>query len=186
MSQRLDQPARTRKAAVDRHLTVMSRTLLCVTASGHVYTSNAGGILSVLVSDRGGDVIRLRREDDRDLYLDIAQRFKPYQQPDDSWRVTVREYAYAIYDRHPDTGTVRPLFAWHWHPKSRDQPHLHVHGDSDAVGSLHKLHVPTRRVTVEAVIEFAITELGVTSARDDWRAQLGELTRRVEKHLNWW
>lgn len=185
MSRRLDEPARSAKAAVDRHLRIMRQTLLCVTATAFLYTSDAGGTPSVLVSDRDGDVARLRRNDGADIYLDIAQRFRPYCQADGAWRVTLREYAYSVYDQHPDAQAVRPLLAWHWHPGTRDHPHLHIRGESDTVGSLHKLHVPTRRVTFEAVVEFTIADLEVEPARDDWREQLSDATRRVEQHLNW-
>lgn len=91
----------------------MRQTLLCVTATAFLYTSGAGATPSVLVSDRGGDFARLRRGTGADIYLDIGQRFRPYRQPDGSWRVTLREYAYSIYDRHPDAQAVRPLLAWH-------------------------------------------------------------------------
>ncbi|CAN5901476.1 hypothetical protein BH23ACT10_BH23ACT10_30000 [soil metagenome] len=104
------------------------------------------------------------------------RRAAPYWFPTSSW---------SIYDQQPDAQAVRPLLAWHWHPGTRDHPHLHVRGDSDAVGSLHKLHVPTRRVTFEAVIDFVITDLDVEPVRDDWHDQLSDATRRVEKHLNW-
>jgi len=163
----------------------MRQTLLCVTATAFLYTSDAGGTPSVLVSDRDGDVVRLRRNDGADIYLDIAQRFRPYRQGNSAWRVTLREYAYSVYDQHPDAQAVRPLLAWHWHPGTRDHPHLHIRGESDAVGSLHKLHVPTRRVTFEAVVEFVIADLDVEPARDDWHEQLSDATRRVEQHLNW-
>ena len=184
MIRRLDEPARTSKAAVDRHLRVMYQTLNCVTTTGHIYTSAAGGSLSLVHSDRDGDVTKLRRAAG-DLYLDVVQRFRPYQQDDRSWRVTVTEYAYSIYERHPNDQGVRPMFAWHWHPTTHEQPHLHVVGVSATVDALHKLHVPTRRITFEAVIEFAIFELQVEPVRDDWQERLTDSTRRVEKHLRW-
>jgi len=55
VSRRLDEPARSAKAAVDRHLRVMRQTLLCVTATAFLYTSDTGGTPSALVSDREGD-----------------------------------------------------------------------------------------------------------------------------------
>jgi hypothetical protein len=35
------------------------------------------------------------------------------------------------------------------------------------------------------VVEFTIADLEVEPARDDWREQLSDATRRVERHLNW-
>jgi hypothetical protein len=38
--------------------------------------------------------------------------------------------------------------------------------------TLHKLHLPTGRVSIEAVIRFLIEDLEVAPLRDDWRAVL--------------
>jgi len=71
------------------------------------------------------------------------------------------------------------LFTWHWTPETtepgqRRYPHLHVgSGLIDSNGpflpdTLHKRHIPTGRVSIEAVVRFAIEELGSEPVRDDW------------------
>lgn len=59
------------------------------------------------------------------------------------------------------------LVSWHWHPNSRRDPHLHVYGQHEASGPLGKLHLPTGRVSFEAVVRCLILDWGVTPARDD-------------------
>ncbi len=56
------------------------------------------------------------------------------------------------------------VIACHWHPTGHGQvpfAHLHLAGQADTVTIDRKRHVPTGRVSLEAVVRFAIEELGV-------------------------
>ncbi len=62
--------------------------------------------------------------------------------------------------------------ASHWHPHVGRGlipfPHLHVGGSTAPIDIGNGKHVPTGRVSVEAVIRFLITELHVRPLRADW------------------
>ncbi len=90
------------------------------------------------------------------------------------WRVQTTSYSYQLF--LPDE---RPLMTWHWHPEGSSPvswPHAHIPGHVHPV-DLRKAHVPTGRIPLEAVIRFAIEEVGVEPLRADWRALLEETER---------
>ena len=77
------------------------------------------------------------------------------------------------------------LFTWHWTPETRDPgqrrfPHLHIgSGLVDPNGpflpdTLSGRHIPTGRVSIEAIVRFAIEELGAEPVRQDWDGVLTE------------
>ena len=80
------------------------------------------------------------------------------------------------------------LAAWHWHPMSNlsedasPWPHLHAYGARDTL-TLHKLHLPTGRVSLEAVVRFLIEDLDVAPRRTDWRAVLRRHEERFRQTL---
>jgi hypothetical protein len=57
-------------------------------------------------------------------------------------------------------------------------PHLHIGpallGDQDVLRpkDLHHAHIPTERVSLEAIVRLAITEFGVTPIKAGWEALL--------------
>jgi hypothetical protein len=70
------------------------------------------------------------------------------------------------------------VLGYHWHPEDRGEieyPHLHIYGRTEPV-SLRKAHLPTGLVPLQEVVRLLIAPegLGVTPARDDWEAILGE------------
>jgi hypothetical protein len=71
------------------------------------------------------------------------------------WLTTLR-YCYR-WQADEDDGTW--LVRWDYR-RDGGPPHLHLHGDpaSWSSGSFHKLHFPTRRVPIEDVIRFLITD----------------------------
>mgnify|MGYP001271409931 FL=1 len=46
---------------------------------------------------------------------------------------------------------------------------------------LDKLHIPTGRVSIEAVIRMLITEFGVRPLREDWEKRLNETESRFHE-----
>lgn len=67
---------------------------------------------------------------------------------------------------------AQEIVAYHWHPEGPSHaviPHLHM-GPAAFTGSslLARKHLPTDHVSLERVLGFAITELGVRPLRQNW------------------
>ncbi|MDP9473705.1 MAG: hypothetical protein M3Q71_24095 [Chloroflexota bacterium] len=100
------------------------------------------------------------------------------------WRVTTTEYEYRLLD-HDE----RELLVFHWQPgptfAGPDYPHLHVSASLSARLStydeqdidLDKLHIPTSRIALEAVVRMLVSEFGIKARHDDWQKRLA----RTEK-----
>jgi hypothetical protein len=109
--------------------------------------------------------------------LIVGHQFRVVPDEDSGWHVSTSQYEYYIQD-----DDERELIAWHWHPESTiTYPHLHV-----PAGPIHhKTHVPTGRVSIEAVIRLLITEYGVPPIRDDWAAVLEDAEANFIRHRRW-
>jgi hypothetical protein len=97
--------------------------------------------------------------------------------------VRSRAYWYHIAERDGPE-----LIAFHWHPGSHGQvpyAHLHVEGGPGNVAISRKRHVPTGRVSLEAVVRFAIEELGVQPIRPDWREILDQGIELFDAGRSW-
>jgi hypothetical protein len=83
-----------------------------------------------------------------------------------------REYIYEL-----TSGEGRSLIRWDWHPDGQageqpvSWPHVHLRGYTQPV-NVSRGHVPTGRVSLEAVIRYVIRDLGVEPRRADWAAIL--------------
>lgn len=100
-----------------------------------------------------------------------------------SWRVTSKGYWYQLHERGGSE-----IVAFHWHPDGRQQvpfPHLHVTGQGGSVKIDQKQHVPTGRVSLEAVVRFAIDELQVRPLRADWERILEAGIARFDAQRSW-
>jgi hypothetical protein len=83
----------------------------------------------------------------------------------------------------------REIFGFHWTPDSLEPgevtfPHLHV-GPGVTLGrtlkggiDLNKVHVPTGRVSLPAIIRMAIVEFGVKPIRSNWERVLDRSEQR--------
>lgn len=115
------------------------------------------------------------------LHLDhqweVVADERPGHEP---FRVSSRAYRYHILNAD-DPGHAHLMF--HWHPNPRvSYPHLHTDTDDHVH---RRMHVPTGRITVEAVVRFAIEELGATPAREDWRDVLKASESLHLEHRSW-
>lgn len=130
------------------------------------------------------DPIALRRGGAAEpLFLTIAQSVAIVE--DDrylgEWRCRTTSYAYWI--RAEEDGNE--VFFFHWDSGGQTGPHVHVAATHDELGPIHRIHIPTGRVSFEAVLRMLIDDLDVQPNRGDWRAILGEAAGRFERFRTW-
>jgi len=102
--------------------------------------------------------------------------------PVDQVQPGMQGYAYTI-SEDPDLG--HELLAWHWHPTTRLDTHIHIGKSHPTHGDLAKYHVPSGRVSFEQVVRFLITDLGVSPARADWDSVLTDSHGKFVTHRRW-
>ncbi|HEU0116550.1 MAG TPA: hypothetical protein VFQ80_17800, partial [Thermomicrobiales bacterium] len=97
------------------------------------------------------------------------------------WVVHSTAYHYQIRDDHE-----REIIAYHWHPGlGVDYPHVQFKSLFAPI-DLRKSHIPTGRVSFEAVVRFLIDELSVMPIRnDDWRAILNRNEQTFDRQRTW-
>lgn len=102
------------------------------------------------------------------------------------WRLTTREYRYAITDSK--LGMTEALLRWeyiaeppagkkwckhHFQIGRRDQKSVRLPFSNDPL-DLNREHTPTGFVLIEYVLRFLLTDIGVEPARPDWEDVLTE------------
>lgn len=115
-----------------------------------------------------------------DLQLKV---FHAFEVTNDSigWGVHSRAYAYYV-----QTAEGREFIAFHWHP-GRGQvvlPHAHFRTLNNPF-PMGKAHMPTGRVSLEAVVRLLIDELAVEPLRRDWRRVLASTERNFVERRSW-
>lgn len=143
-----------------------------------------GGPLTAHFQD---DFAILNRRNGYALRLNVQHRFVVRQTdgPRGPWTVSSVEYVYEVADERDD-----PIAAWHWHPASAlpgdaaHWPHLHAYGARDTL-TLHKLHLPTGRVAIEAIVRFLIADLDVAPRRADWSTLLDRHEAAFRQQRSW-
>ena len=97
------------------------------------------------------------------------------------WSTHTRSYLYQVY---ADDG--REFIAFHWHPgRGRIAlPHAHFKTLSEPL-AMGKAHIPTGRISLEAVIRLLIEELGVQPIRQDWERVLSRTERELIEGRSW-
>jgi hypothetical protein len=115
------------------------------------------------------------------IALIVAQKLQVVRESGSNrrmWTVVTTAYNYAL--RLPDGPEI---VAYQWEqdaPGWVTFPHLHIGrgatGNVTTFGprGLHRIHFPTRHVTIEDVLRLAITEFGVEPRRQDWEHILGD------------
>ena len=171
---------RSREAASDATLASLQRAVSCVTRA-------------VIVRGRyGPDAPHYWTFDER--YVPLQGRFRlelsllhtftfraSADAPGD-WRPTSTSYLYQLRERG---GPEIVLFHWHPVPNLVQFPHLHVTAGAGSVTIDPRRHVPTGRVSLEAVIRFAIAELHVRPRRPDWQQVLTAGEREFDARRTW-
>jgi hypothetical protein len=175
-------PARNEAAALTRHTDVLQRSLQVVTKA--IWTGDVDrgrmGPHSLRLSE---NPLRLPRADPGSIYLAASQRFEFERSGrfPGEWRVHTLQYIYSLGlgPRFDDA-----IVAWHYHPDLRKECHVHVYGEFDGFGPLRDLHIPSRRVSFEEVVRFAIVDLGVR-ASPNWERVLDESEALFDEYKTW-
>lgn len=176
------EPARTRAAANSRYRKHLQRALSCLDASAQWYTApTSGETLALLIRPQA---VPLRLDGGRRLHFGASQLFRIVD--DDrfpgEFKVSTQAYVYSL---TPDAEQRGKLLNWHWHPQTRPAPHLHVHADAESLPLLGRLHLPSSRVSFEAVVRFLLTDLGAPPAREDAAAVLDDTEGRFVRYRTW-
>ena len=177
---------RTPREAVANFLEPLKAVVGCITAEGFVtrYSRRDGEQQTAEFQD--GFAI-LDRQNGQSLKLEIIHRYTvvPAEGQRGPWAVTTAEYIYDVVDEADD-----PIAAFHWHPldaRVGDEmrwPHLHAYGVHPSL-TLHRLHLPTGRVSIEAVVRFLIEDLDVIPRRQDWNSILDRHEQAFRGSRTW-
>jgi hypothetical protein len=173
-------PGRTARAADDGFLAPLCRALSCLT-NAQLLVSPPAEVRALLLS-KGSD-LRLRSPDvPGGILLRLRQQFRSVEETDfprdQRWHVSTIAYDYRL-ARGSDGSE---LLSWHWHPTTGVTfPHVHVAAEDLS----RKVHVPSGRVSVEAVLRMLIGELHVPPRREDWAEVLEETEARFIQHRRW-
>ena len=119
------------------------------------------------------------------LMMNIVMQYRTVPNGPRDYRLRTVAYAYAL----EDAETTQELFAYHWHPETRNSvsfPHLHI---SAASGQLRpeyaRAHFDTGRVTLEEVIHLSVRDFGVEPTRDDWVTVLEKSRATFNASRSW-
>lgn len=177
-------PGRTAKQADAAFLAPLRRALSCLT-DAQLFVSPPAPVRALVLSGgslAGGD-LRLRSPAvESGVLLRVRQQFRSVEEPDapaaDRWHVSTIAYDYRL-SRGSDRSE---LLSWHWHPRTGVAfPHVHVAADDLS----RRVHVPSGRVSIEAVLRMLVGELSVPPRRGDWAEVLAEAEARFVRHRRW-
>jgi hypothetical protein len=177
---------RSPREAADNCLAPLKAVIGCITAEGFVsrYSRREAEQWTAAFQD---DFAILARRNGQALKLELHHRFDVVRDRTERgpWVGRTAEYIYELTDERDDL-----IAAWHWHPESVRRgdemvwPHLHAYGDRDTL-TLHKLHLPTGRVSLESVVRFLIHDLEVIPRRPDWERVLEQHEQAFRQERTW-
>ncbi len=169
--------------AVANFIEPLQRAVSCVTPA--VLNVHGGYHLADVphvVTLGDGEPVRLRGP----LALRATQHYRIVKASGEHgpYKISTAGYLYALDDEQG-----REVLAYHWHPEGRGEearPHLHL-GDGAAVGHerIACAHLPTERISLEALLRCAIADLGVEPLRSDWRDVLDRTQAIFETWRTW-
>lgn len=181
--------------AFRNYIEPVQEALQCITLRRLSRPAGARLALNVPYSIALNDMDPVPLKSPHRLQLTIGQQVRLIRtEPNDERgpiRVTTISYFYA-FSASVD-GVVKEVLAFQWTPEATGGsavtfPHLHI-GPALLVGQsairpsdLHRAHIPTGRVSLEAVVRLAITEFGVTPLQARW----AEILRRTEDAFMTW
>jgi hypothetical protein len=108
------------------------------------------------------------------LWLSVIHQYEAVRQ-DRTWSVSSRAYYYRV-----DRPRGAELLNWHWHPaQTFERPHLH------AAPLGRRMHLPSGRVSLEAVLRLLLSEFDVRPRRGDWASVLSASEEAFERSRTW-
>ena len=165
----------------------LQRAISCVNSEAHLWALGSNGYApgqTHAVIPDAGEVVRLAGRRSLRLTCQFSYRIEKAEGEHGPWKVTTEAYQHALEDEDG-----KEIIAYHWHPErgsAYNFPHLHIGtGVGASLGSIHKHHFPTGRVSLEDVLRLAIKEFGATPARADWEGVLEE-TQAIYEALRTW
>jgi hypothetical protein len=182
-------PGRTPYEAWDNSIDPMRKALQCVTLERLALLERTPSMQTdVIYPVALHDMNSVRLKSRIGVYLVAGQNIRIYEadprHAQERYRVMTLKYTYGF--THMTTaGKEVELLTFHWSrehsPGDRSPPgHLHIGNGLLAdptvirAGDFANAHIPTERLSLEAVIRFAIMELEVEPLRDDWADVLDE------------
>jgi hypothetical protein len=177
---------RTPEEAVRNVLAPLAAVVNCVTDQGFVSRRPRTDDQWRTAYFQGGFAI-LDRRNGNALKLDIARRHTVSEAEGERgpWTVGTTEYIYEVTDESDE-----PIATFHWHPAAAQAgdeehwPHIHAYGAREIL-TLHKLHLPTGRISLEAVVRFLIVDLDVVPRRNDWSDILDRHEAQFRQLCSW-
>ena len=173
--------ARSLRQAVEEFLRPFRQAIACVTNAQLRAGYQPGRTEHALVfgADPGG-IVSLAGRHRLALRLVLVYRV---DEEADGWAVHTTGYAYVF-----SLVDGAEILAYHFDPRGTVSPvktsHLHVRGLTSPL-PLGKAHIPTSRVSIEVVLRFVITELGVEPRRDDWEEVLDQGEAQFNQKRTW-
>jgi hypothetical protein len=176
---------RTARDAFEDFLEPLQRAIQCVTHDILVADGWKVSEEPHSVSFPHGDSVALHG--DHRLRLEVTHRYRLVPEAGSHGKPRVKTIGYGYEIR--DAGD-RPLLRYDYHPQGRSPvvwPHLHLWRVDTSPVNFRKSHIPTGRVSLEAVLRFLIMELGVetTGSTDDCLALLDRLEGDFDNKRTW-
>lgn len=166
--------ARSAREVAEAFGAAMQESISCVTDASFCYPQAYPLFRRHVLALAGGDVVELDSEDGLHLF---ATHEYVVTEDGGGFRVQTAGYIYGV--DADDIGGE--LLSYHWHPTGTSwyqEPHVHVH-------EKRFRHLPTGRISLEAVLRFLIEELAVRPRRDNWRDILARNEAAFKRQRHW-
>lgn len=164
--------ARTRHAAVSAFVDALQQALSCVTPSVLYHSHETGARQALTLAD---DPVRLAstRGPREAFWLSVIHQYEAVRQ-DRTWRISSR----VLLPRRRPT--------WRRAAELALAPCRHVQAAASNVAALdRRRHLPTGRVSLEAVLRLLLTEFDVRPRRPDWDGVLAVREEAFERSRTW-
>jgi hypothetical protein len=148
---------KTPEEAREAFIRPLQRALSCVCPAQLVVGWAQPGDVQALTLSEDPVILQTTGERTQRLELSVQQQYRLVQVEDPErgpWKVSTLAYRYGVNDAQG-----RKLLGYHWHPLGKSRwkpPHLHV-----SEGRLAGLHLPSSRVSLEALLWLLLAELEV-------------------------
>lgn len=169
-------PARSASEAVEALIEPLRRAALCVTHAVPIGTGRRTTAGPNYLAFPGRLPARLSGDTRFGLFLSYSYEVVRVGFGRESWTADAIGYVYELLD-----AAGQRVLAYHWHPDGRSRvtaPHLHTRQLLPI--DISRTHPPTGRVSLPAVLRYAIVELGGEPMRGDW-ASILDLTEQASQ-----